>query len=504
MLSLPKHFKSFFYFLFFFFLSSVIYHLSSIPTLAQAPGDIFSNQTIQQKIEQEKTARETENGTKEVQIYSTRVNNQFLGDTVYNLSNSILCLDGEQTCSNSQSQSEGKPLSALGTVTQLMDKMYQYPPASGFAYIHNLLTNAGLLVKPVHAQGIGFAGLSPFLSLWQASRNIAYAVLIIIMVAIGFMIIFRMKIDPKTVISVQAALPKIILTLLLITFSYAIVGFLIDLMYLVMAIMISALATGFGCPGTTCSKTAADFQTYFMTADIGDLFKTVFSAGFSTFDDFIRSTAAINIIGSGAIGAILAALAGAGGWWGLGGITGIFVLILLLGLLFTFIRLLMLLLNSYIQLLIAVILGPLQLLFEAIPGKSAFSGWILNIIANLSVFPATVAILMFGEYLTQLKSNTAPFAPPLVGIPFTSSSGMSGFTAFLGLGVVFLAPTLVAQIKKAFHPKPAIPMTAGTAFAPLTGAMQTGMGAASQFYYLQQMPWIGQLLGGPGHCKKSP
>jgi len=52
----------------------------------------------------------------------------------------------------------------------------------------------------------------------------------------AFMIMFRVRISPQTVITVQSALPKIIFTLILITFSYAIAGFLIDLMYVVIGI----------------------------------------------------------------------------------------------------------------------------------------------------------------------------------------------------------------------------------------------------------------------------
>src|SRR5258708_14361646 len=45
------------------------------------------------------------------------------------------------------------------------------------------------------------------------------------------MIMFRVKISPQVVVSVQSALPKIAIALVLVTFSYAIAGFLIDIMY---------------------------------------------------------------------------------------------------------------------------------------------------------------------------------------------------------------------------------------------------------------------------------
>ncbi len=363
-----------------------------------------------------------------------------------------------------------------------------HPPASGVAYAYDLLQNAGL-VKPAYAQGIGFAGLSPILPLWKTTRNIAYAAIILFMVAIGFMVIFRMKIDPKTVISVQAAIPKIVLTLIIITLSYPIVGFLVDMMYLLMAILIGIIANGMG-----QTSRIPEFQSYYMTSDAGDLMKTVFSGGFSSVNDYLVNNAGNFGVWMGANTAVytIAAFFNAGAWAfliGGGGLAALLVLILFLGLLFTFIRLLLLLMNSYIQLLIAIILGPLQLLFEAIPGRSAFTEWLMNVIANLIVFPATVAILMFGEFLTTLDLDTPLLSPPLTWLP-----GRGTFTAFLGIGVIFLAPQLVAQIKKAFHPKPILPISAGTAFAPLTGATQTAMGAASQFYYLKMT--FPKLFGG--------
>ena len=395
---------------------------------------------------------------------------------------------------------------AIQMVGNVIASLYAYPPASGIAYTQDVLANAGVIAKPAYAQGIGFAGLTPFLPLWKASRDLAYAALILIMVGIGFMIIFRMKIDPKTVISIQAAIPKIVLTLIIITFSYPIAGFMIDIMYISMAIIISLMVNAMG-GSVGIVGNVADQQTHFMTADIGDLFKTIFYGGFATINNFDWST----ILGIGGTGTTVAAgaiafnfllgslaffpAALAAGALGFGIPAALFLLILLLGLLFTTIRMLLLLLNSYIQLIISLILGPIVLLQEAIPGRSAFSEWLMNILANLVVFPATVAVFLFATFLTTTGSDTTPtWMPPFIGF-----APREFFSALLGLGTLFLAPNLVAQIKKLFHPKPVLPITAGTAVAPLTGGIQTGMGAASQFYYLQHTPFINRLFGAKGH-----
>ena len=62
----------------------------------------------------------------------------------------------------------------------------------------------------------------------KAFRNFAYVLITLLFIIMGLMIMFRVKIDPRTVVSFQSALPKIIMALILVTFSYAIVGLLID------------------------------------------------------------------------------------------------------------------------------------------------------------------------------------------------------------------------------------------------------------------------------------
>ena len=72
----------------------------------------------------------------------------------------------------------------------------------------------------------------------------------------------------------------------------------------------------------------------------------------------------------------------------------------------------------------------------------------------------------------------------------------------MGLGMIFLAPNLVASVKKVFQPKPTVPISAGTMLSPLTGAVGTGMGAMSNFYYMQQVLNTGAFAGFLKNLKK--
>lgn len=480
MFHLPRKFiivVSIFVFFFFTFLVKVP------PIFAQNPQDVFYP-SVDSYTKEIKDAREQAKKDNSVVVTGQFVNNYELNSTLFNLSSMITCLHPD-ICDDRRT--------ALGVIARVMDSMYANPPASISMYALDVLTNTGVIAKSAHAQGIGFAGFLPLLSLWKTTRNIAYIVMVVILIAIGFMIIFRTKIDPKTVISIQAALPKIILTMILITFSYPIMGFLVDLMYVVTAILIQILAIGFNQPSR-----ATEFQTWYMNGGIGQLAWSIFSGGSSAIDDFLAKWSwPVGAGTSGAGGIIIGLLTRSllNLIPGVAAVPALIVFILLLGMLFTFCRILILLLNSYIQLLLALIIGPLQLLTEAIPGRSAFSAWILNIIANLVVFPTTIALLMFAEFLTQYNQSTSLWQPPLMGVPMKES-----FFAFLGVGVIFLMPTLVAQVKKIFHPQPVMPLSTGSLFAPVTGATQTTMGAASQIYYLQTMPGISRLFGkGGGH-----
>ncbi len=487
------------------FLAGFLYKTSRI-VLADSKPFVPSIERIE---DEEIAARERESkdtSGKTTEIFSSRINRNQLGET---LGAGIVLMGGWGEKALASGYFDKREAGgAIGVLAQAMGSMYAHPPASGFAWMSDTLANAGLIAKPAYAQGIGFAGLVPLLPLWKTSRNIAYSVLIIIMVIIGFMVIFRAKLDPKTVISVQAALPKIILTIILITFSYPIVGFMIDLMYLSIAIIIKLLVSGLtGIDIPSDVKTMMDpalQQTEFITGGWWKLAGSVFN--FNLLVPFFKQMflgAGGNLAGFGIaslLGAIFAAQIGGYAAIGAAIPSLIILFIIFLGLLFTLFRLTFLLLNSYIQVLISLILGPLLLLKEAIPGQSAFSEWMQNLLANLVVFPATVGVIYGSWIFTAIAWRSNLWGAPLT---FTGGGGDVGgsgnpLAIVMGLGIIFLAPNLIASVKKAFHAKPTLPLTAGSAFSPITGGAQTAMGAGQQFYYAKQMLGGDERTGSKG------
>ena len=136
----------------------------------------------------------------------------------------------------------GMPGFLAGSIVQI----YTLPPASGIYSINQTLAKFDI-AAPANAQGgFGYTSLTPVSVLWQASRNMAYVLMVVLLVASGFMIMFRVKINPQTAVTLQLMIPKIIITLLLVTFSYAISGLVIDLVYVVISFVIAIFATTIG------------------------------------------------------------------------------------------------------------------------------------------------------------------------------------------------------------------------------------------------------------------
>ena len=133
---------------------------------------------------------------------------------------------------------------AIGFMGNMIATLYT-PPLHTSDYFKDLASNFGIN-KKAYAQstgGTGFQGLTPLIGIWTAFRNIVYLVFVIVFIVIGLAIMLRIKIDPRTVMTIQNQIPKIIIGIPLVTFSFAIGGFLVDLMW-VMIYLVFGLISG--------------------------------------------------------------------------------------------------------------------------------------------------------------------------------------------------------------------------------------------------------------------
>lgn len=121
----------------------------------------------------------------------------------------------------------------VGFLNNSMAQMYDIPVSSS-DYFSDLASNFGIAKKAQAQEGAGFASLKPFQELWKTFRNVVYVLFILLFLFIGLGIMFRIKMDPRSVMTIQNQLPKIVIGLILVTFSYAIAGFMIDMMNVTM------------------------------------------------------------------------------------------------------------------------------------------------------------------------------------------------------------------------------------------------------------------------------
>jgi hypothetical protein len=262
-------------------------------------------------------------------------------------------------------------------------------PISGIAYIKERLDNFSL-VPVAHAQtpGFGFNVLKPIQSMWVGIRNISYGLFVVATVILAFMIMFRVKINPQTVISVQSAIPKVVVALILTTFSYAIAGLMIDLMYVVIG-LVSLVA-----PSLTVFKVSGIDVFKFLTQS--NIFLVL--VGYLT--SLAISLVALTTI---SIGAILTAAAaevttalilGSGGALLL--LIVILIVIVVLVIAWMIIKIIWSLVKAFATILLLVIFGPLQIAAGVIIPNFGFTAWLRSLASALGVFVVTGVLLLFS------------------------------------------------------------------------------------------------------------
>lgn len=314
----------------------------------------------------------------------------------------------------------------VGGITYLMGEMYRYPAARTSVYIADVLENAHI-ITPAYAQGLGFASLNPVLDLWKVFRNVSYMLFILIFIVLGFMIMFRQKIGGQSAVTAQQAIPSVIASLIFVTFSYAIAGFLIDMMYLLMFMIIGI----FG-------QTAPDLKGDIIDFNIFDIMMHLNGAiglsegGFDNNVDIVQ-----NLLGS-----MIESEELAQGFGWIGGVT--LSLVLAVAILIGTFKLFFELLKSYATVVLYVVTAPLILLGGAFPGKNVFGPWIKNIFANLAAFPTVLMTVILFYQFTKDTPTTGGFIPP-----FLLGRGQAGaITTLMGLAIILALPEIVKDVKK--------------------------------------------------------
>ena len=255
-------------------------------------------------------------------------------------------------------------------------------------YYADLIDSMGLpQVSQTYAQGTGYQALTSFLPFWKVFRNLAYSLYIVMFVVVGIMIMLRTKINAQTVITIQAALPNLLITLLLITFSYAIVGFMIDIMYFLIYFVVYLM----NLVGIIETPTQAISRLLSYSA-----WSVIFEGRNS-----IISAAAL------AIGEVLSGI-GTGGMELVGTVISLvspMYLIVAVAFAIAMLKLMVALIKSYIMIIVQTVTAPLQILMNAMPGSKAFGEWLKTTASYILPFPVAAVMFIFAAVMVGDPTN---------------------------------------------------------------------------------------------------
>ncbi|MBI2335019.1 hypothetical protein HYU96_04445 [Candidatus Daviesbacteria bacterium] len=322
---------------------------------------------------------------------------------------------------------------ALGATTSIIGALYLNPPVRTGDYLASVGQGLGI-VKEAKAQVIGSGAqvLSPILTLWQVSRNIAYVFMIIIFVVIGLMVMFRNRINPQTVITAQAALPGLVIGLIMITFSYFLAGLISDMAFVgtnVVGYYFSIAQRPNAQPQILVDKIQGQnilglftpFTKAISSSSVADALNSIWdhladpnTCRFCPWDldpQKVLTTLAAFVVSQivmpfggmfGGPGQIVAGIISFGGT----ALAPIEVASLALSfaamaiLIYAMFRLLLRLINNYLTIIFLTIIAPFHFLASALPGRQGLAtNWILNMLANILAFPAVLAVLYFVAYI---------------------------------------------------------------------------------------------------------
>ncbi len=318
------------------------------------------------------------------------------------------------------------PNSLAQSMTKAIAYMYGDPPASTDRYVAYVLDSAHI-VPQAYAQGLGFSSLSPVLDAWRTFRNIAYFFFVLIFLVIGFMIMFRYRIG-QTAITAQQAIPRIIIALLTVTFSYAIAGLLVDVMYLVMFLLIGVFGVSQG-----------DFLTVGPVELGAALITGGGDAGRQAAEEIVTA-----LLGGGVVADALGITSGL--------MAGVVVAVAIaIGIFRVFFSLL----RTYVSLIVSIATAPVVLMLGAIPGRNVFKPWFMGIVGNLSAFPIVLIFLILFDKLTggvtggSASVQQGGFTPPYL----FGASGAGIIPLALGLGGILVLEKIIEEGKKAMGAK---------------------------------------------------
>jgi len=242
-----------------------------------------------------------------------------------------------------------------------------------------------------------YTGAQMVYTVWKLVRDVSLGLMSLFLLVVGMMIMTRKKINPQTVVTVQNALPRVAISIILIFFSYVLGSFFIQLMSPLKAVMRASV-------GSIITGTVSNsIPTSWAPVLTGEGIRTLIGVGIL----LVVGSLSWETAGLAALAGLIAVLLA-------------LIVVVLIALIKTMI--------IYIKLLTYTIISPLYFAMGVIPGKeSMVIDWFKEMTAGvLSVtamtfmiwFSFAIPFLMFdassgsGEFLSS--TLTALFTPTMM------------------------------------------------------------------------------------------
>ncbi len=216
--------------------------------------------------------------------------------------------------------------------------------------------------------------------IWKNMRNISYSFVIVVIVLTGLLVMLSYKTDPRTTLSLIDFVPKLAMSLIIITFSWPIAGIFVDLTT-VLANVGFKLLNGYG-----------DFNAVW-----------IFSLG-----------GGIALTFGGVIASVFT-----GGWSLIATVVGLIVLITAVAYIIAIISAFVALIKRWLSMVLLAAFAPIIFLWGSLPGQEeTLQAWFKSMIVSALTFPAAGLILYLATKLTPIAGKDFPKPPlayPIIG-----------------------------------------------------------------------------------------
>ena len=292
-------------------------------------------------------------------------------------------------------------------------------------------------------------------TIWGIFRNIAYLSYVVILIIIGFMIMFRKNLPGQVIVSIGNTIPQLVLGIVLVTFSFAIVGLVMDIGKVSMVVVGDIFENAYSEAGSQVDqndiisiegvgsltnqaiiKAKKDGIIVSQVRKIpfigGVLANLVSSTGgtlyslaiqIRTFTKFIMIADATQqndisidtgflagLIGVETISDIAIEIGEMLLDWKLGGVVKVALMTLIvrnvllcLVCLYASFKLFVTMLMTYLKLFMNVVFGPIQIMLGSLPGNfSSTTKWFKSVIANVFVFVGIFLVVNLFAFLSHI------------------------------------------------------------------------------------------------------